>query len=540
MAADGSVIRHMFDVLIAGGQVVDGSGNVGFSAAVGITGETVHILRGDVAEVEATRTIDARGKVVCPGFIDFHAHSGLVILAEPHHVPKVHQGVTTEVIGVDGNSYAPFRSEADRQQFIQLNSGLDGNPPLEGKRWATVAEYLDLFDQHVAVNICYLVGNAPLRIAAVGWDDRPATAAEQADMRALLREAMEEGAWGLSTGLDYPPGSYADTDELVGLSTEAARLGGIYHSHVRYRLGDRFLDPFREAIDIGRRSGIPAHVTHFYQRLSTAGSATDMLGLLERARESEGLDVTFDSYPYIYSSTRLLIMFPDWLHNGGPAAIVAGLRSAETRERLREEVRPRGQSWQDIWLTYFKHQHNHQFEGRSVAEIAIMRNQHPVDALCDLLLEEDLQTSYTALSGDGGSLGRFVAHPLSMVGSDAVLLGEFPSPRTYGCFPIILGKFARDEGLLSLPQAIRKMTSFPAQRLGLTNRGLLRDGFHADVVVFDPRTVGAPATRAQPKQLPTGIEYVFVNGSLVVDQGAHTGALAGRALRRGRGPLAQG
>jgi N-acyl-D-amino-acid deacylase len=163
-----------------------------------------------------------------------------------------------------------------------------------------------------------------------------------------------------------------------------------------------------------------------------------------------------------------------------------------------------------------------------------MRNQHPVDALCDLLLEEDLQTSYTAFSADAGSLGRFVAHPLSMVGSDAVLLGEFPSPRTYGCFPIILGKFARDEGTLSLPQAIRKMTSFPAQRLGLQKRGLLRDGFIADVVVFDPRSVGSPATRSEPKQLPTGIDYVWVNGTLVVDQGVHTGALAGRALRRGR------
>jgi N-acyl-D-amino-acid deacylase len=524
----------MFDVLIAGGQVVDGSGNVGFRAAVGIDGETVQVLRGDVSNVEAARRIDARDKIVCPGFIDFHAHSGLVILAEPDHVPKVHQGVTTEVIGVDGNSYAPFRSAVDLRKFIQLNSGLDGNPPLHDKRWATVTEYLDLFDRRVAVNICYLVGNSPLRIAAVGWDERPATPAEQADMRALLRESMEEGAWGLSTGLDYPPGSYADTDELVGLSTEAARLGGIYHSHVRYRLGDRFLDPFREAIDIGRRASIPAHITHFYQRLYTPGSATDMLGLLERARADEGLDVTFDSYPYVYSSTRLLIMFPDWLHAGGPECIVAGLRSAEAREKLRREVVPRGQSWQDIWLTYFKQPHNHQYEGHSVAEIAIMREQHPVDALCDLLLEEDLQTSYTAFSADAGSLGRFVAHPLSMVGSDAVLLGEFPSPRTYGCFPIILGKFARDEATLSLPQAIRKMTSFPAQRLGLQKRGLLRDGFIADVVVFDPRSVGSPATRSEPKQLPTGIDYVWVNGTLVVDQGVHTGALAGRALRRGR------
>jgi N-acyl-D-amino-acid deacylase len=185
-------------------------------------------------------------------------------------------------------------------------------------------------------------------------------------------------------------------------------------------------------------------------------------------------------------------------------------------------------------LTYFKQSHNHRYEGRSVAEIAAMRDQHPVDALCDLLVDEDLQTSYVSLSGDGSTLPSFLAHPQSMVGSDAVLLGEFPSPRTYGCFPVILGKFARDERVLTLPQAIRKMTSFPAQRLGLSNRGLLRDGFKADIVVFDPVTVGAPATRGQPKQFATGIDYVFVNGTPVIDQAHHTGALPGRAIRRGR------
>jgi N-acyl-D-amino-acid deacylase len=522
----------MFDVLIVGGQIIDGSGNVGFPGSIGILAERIQVLRGDVSGVEASRRIDATGHIVCPGFIDFHAHSGLVILAEPRHLPKVHQGVTTEVIGVDGNSYAPFRNDEDRLRFIELNSGLDGNPPL-AQRWSTVEQYLALFDRRVAVNMCYLVGNSPLRIAAVGWDERPATPSELADMRALLREAMEAGAWGLSTGLDYPPGSYADTQELVDLSQEAARLGGIYHSHVRYRLGDRFLDPFREAIEIGRRSGIGAHITHFYQRLYTGGSATDMLALLERARD-EGVDVTFDSYPYVYSSTRLLIMFPDWIHNGGPDRLKSALQSPEARSQLRREVVPRGQSWGDIWLTYFKQPRNHVYEGRTVEEVALMRDQHPVDALCDLLLEEDLQTSYTALSGDGSTLPKFLAHPLSMVGSDAVLIGDYPSPRTYGCFPIILARFARDEGVLSLPQAIRKMTSFPAQRLGLRDRGLLRNGFVADVVVFDPASVGAPATRSQPKQLSTGIDYVFVNGTPVIDGGIHTGALPGRALRRGR------
>ena len=522
----------MFDVLIFGGQIIDGSGNVGFPGSVGISGERVTILRGDVSTVDAGRRIDASGRVVCPGFIDFHAHSGLMILAEPHHTPKVHQGVTTEVIGVDGNSYAPFREEADRRRFIELNSGLDGNPPLPSG-WSSVEQYLALFDRRVAVNICYLVGNSPLRIAAVGWDERPATRDELADMRALLREAMEEGAWGLSTGLDYPPGSYADTAELVHLSEEAARLGGIYHSHVRYRLGDRFLDPFREALDIGRRSGIGCHITHFYQRLYTPGSATDMLGLVERARD-EGVDVTFDSYPYVYSSTRLLIMFPDWVHNGGPDRVRAALSSPQDRERLRSEVRPRGQSWGDIWLTYFKQPANHLYEGRTVEEVALMRGQHPVDACATCCWKKTCRPRTPRSPATRRPCRSSWRIRCRWSAATRCCWATFPSPRTYGCFPIILGKFARDEGVLSLPAAIRKMTSFPAQRLGLSARGLLRDGCVADVVVFDPRTVSAPATRADPKQLAVGIEHVFVNGTPVIDSGVHTAALPGRALRRGR------
>src|ERR1700716_2524486 len=209
----------MFDLLITGGQIIDGTGNVGFYGAVAVEGETVRILRGDVSAVEAARVIDATDHVVCPGFIDFHAHSGLVILAEPRHEPKVRQGVTTEVIGIDGCSYAPFKDPEDLRRFIDLNSGLDGRPALPDA-WSTVAEYLALFDNRVAVNICYLLGNSPLRVNTVGWNNRPASAAEKADMQALLREAMQEGAWGMSTGLDYPPGGYATTDELVGLSCE--------------------------------------------------------------------------------------------------------------------------------------------------------------------------------------------------------------------------------------------------------------------------------------------------------------------------------
>ena len=524
----------MLDLLIKNGLIIDGSGNPGYYGAVGVKGDTVRVLRGDLSSVKAARTIDAADHVVCPGFIDMHAHSGLVILSEPHHEPKVRQGTTTELIGVDGNSYAPFRDHDDFLRFVELNSGLDGNPPLPG-RWSTVEQYLAMFDRKVSVNIAYILGNSPVRIDTIGWEDRPATKADVADMKAVIRESMEEGAFGMSTGLDYPPGGYADTDELVELSKQVADLGGIYHTHVRYRLGDRYLDPFREAIEIGRRSGVPVHITHLFQRApSPVGGAQRMLRLVEDASE-EGQDVTFDSYPYVHGSTRILIVFPDWAHNGGPERLKEVLRSRDGRERLRREIGPRAPSWHDMWLTYFKRPENHQYEGRSIAEVASTMGKHPVDALCDLLLEEDLQTCYVAAGGHGNTLPAFVTHPLSMVGSDAVLLGDFPSPRTYGCFPVILAEYVREENQMSLPTAIRKMTSFPAQRLGISDRGVLRDGMKADITVFHPKNVKAPATRTNPKQFPIGIEYVIVNGTVVIDQGQHTGVLPGRPLRHGRG-----
>ena len=522
----------MLDVLITGGLVVDGTGNPGYYGAVGVEGERVRILRGSLDGVEASRRIDATGRVVCPGFIDMHAHSGLVMLAEPRHEPKVRQGVTTEVIGIDGCSYAPFHSHADFEQFVEVNAGLDGCPPLPG-RWATVEQYLDQFTRRVAVNVVYLVGNSPLRIGAVGWDDRRPTAAELANQTALLRSALEEGAWGMSTGLDYPPGSYADTAELAHLCREVARHGGIYHTHVRYSLGDRFLDPFREAITIGRRSGSPAHITHFYQRTTAPAGASRMLGLVEDARD-EGLDVTFDGYPYAYSSTRLNIVVPQWAFDGGLAALRRNLADPEARGRMKREMATRAASWNEMWITNLKRPEHHRFEGRSIAEVAEMTGQEVVDAICDLLLKEDQQVSYVSAGANTATLPKFVGHPLYMVGSDAVLIGDYPSPRTYGTFPIILAEFAREERWLALPDAIRKMTSFPAQRIGLPDRGLLRDGLRADVVVFDAKTVKAPATRTEPKQFPVGIDYVLVNGQVVVAEGQHTGVLAGRALRRGR------
>lgn len=522
----------MLDLLIKNGLIIDGTASPGYYAAVGVEGDTVRILRGDVSSMEAARVIDATDHVVSPGFIDMHSHAGLVILSEPHHEPKVRQGITTELIGVDGNSYAPFRNHDDFLKFVEINSGLDGNPPLPG-RWSTVEQYLGMFNHKVAVNIAYILGNSPVRIDTVGWNDKPATPADIENMKAIIREAMQEGAFGLSTGLDYPPGNFASTEELTELSKQVADLGGIYHTHVRYKMGDRFLDPFKEAISIGENSGVPLHITHFYQALPSRGGGRRMLRMVEEAVEG-GQDITFDSYPYIYGSTRITIVFPDWTHDGGPEKVKEVMRSADGRERLKREVGPRAPTWHDMWLTYFKQPQNHQYEGRSIAEISEMRKQHPIDALCDLLLEEDLQTCYIAAGANGNSLPAFVTHPLSMVGSDAVLVGDFPSPRTYGCFPVILAEYVREENQMALPEAIRKMTSFPAQRLGIPDRGILRDGMKADITIFHPKDVSAPATRTEPKQFPIGIEYVIVNGTVVVDNGTNTGALPGRALKSGR------
>ena len=321
------------DIRIVNGTIVDGTGTPGRPGAVEIR-EGRLLLTGDAGTDEpATRTIDATGKVVAPGFIDLHSHSGLMLLADPLHEPKVRQGITTEVIGVDGNSYAPFATQEDLEAFVQLNAGLDGDPRRTHNTtidWDTVASYLTRFDGTISLNVAYLIGNSPLRIQAVGWDDAPATPQDRARMAALLSEGMQEGAFGLSSGLDYPPGSYATTDELAELAREAGRNGGFYHTHVRYSLGDRFLDPFREAIEIGRLGEAPAHITHFYHRKTFPGSPDQMLELVDRARE-DGLDVTFDAYPAEWASTRLLILIPTWVQAGGPA---------RTKERLADAERP--------------------------------------------------------------------------------------------------------------------------------------------------------------------------------------------------------
>ncbi|MEO8462431.1 MAG: amidohydrolase family protein, partial [Chloroflexota bacterium] len=377
------------------------------------------------------------------------------------------------------------------------------------------------------------------RIAAVGWEDEVADARAVANMRALLREGMEAGAFGISSGLDYPPGSFASTEELAALANEAGRLGGIYHTHVRYPLGDRFLDPFREAIEIGRRGETPSHITHYYHRATFPGSPDQMLELIDDAR-AEGLDVTFDAYPSEWASTRLLITIPTWVQAGGPAPTKKRLADPAIRTRIRGELQARGVLFAgaggiaDIRLGYFGRPEHARWEGLTLGEVGRETGTDLVELLCDLLLSEGLRLNQVTPGPHTDGIRQFLRHPVAMVGTDSTFISAKPSPRTYGSFPRILGQFVRDEGILGLEEAVSKMTSMPAARLGLRDRGRLIDGYVADVVVFDPALVRSLATYDEPRQFPEGIEHVFVAGVPVVTDGRHTGATPGRALRRGR------
>lgn len=519
----------MYDLLIRGGKIFDGTGNAWFRGDIAVAGETVTVLRGDTSQTDARRIIMAEGKIVCPGFIDMHAHSGLVILSRPRHEPKVRQGITTELIGVDGNSYAPILNPADLKHFIDLNAGLDGRPP-EGSHWSSVAEYLDAF-KGVAVNVAYLIGNSPIRMSALGWENRRPTESEASAMRGLVRRGMEEGAWGISTGLDYPPGSYADTAELVELAREANRLGGTYVTHVRYGLGDRHVDPIREALDIGAESGIPVHISHFNSGWPFPGAPRKLLQLVDERRQ-EGVQITADVYPYIYSSTRLISVIPQWAHDGGVPRLIERMEDEAERTKIAASPDFQRRDFRGVLVANFQRPRNKRFEGKSIAAIAETLGKSLIDTLCDLLLEENLDLVQIGTNGNPVNVREFIKHPNTMLGSDALLIGDAVSPRTYGAAPTFLGTLVRDEAILSMADCIRRLTSLPAQTIGLRDRGILRTGFKADIVVFDPETVHSPATLEEPKQFPVGIDYVIVNGTIVVDQGVHTGALPGRALRR--------
>jgi len=529
----------MLDLKIEGGLVVDGTGAPGTRADVGVRDERIVAL-GDLSREPAGRTLHAAGKVVAPGFIDMHSHSDWRLWVNRRAESKVRQGVTLEVVGNCGFSPAPVtaeRREELRGFALYLPEGFEF-------RWGSVGEYLDALDaEGLAVNVVQLVGHGALRIAAMGFARRPPTAAELATMQRLLEDGLRAGAWGLSTGLIYAPGSYAATEELVALARVAARGRAIYASHVRGE-GATLLPAVEEAIRIGRETGIPVQVSH----LKAAGRphwgrVADALARIDRAA-AEGLDVHADCYPYTASSTTLRALLPDSALDGGLAGLLGRLADPAARAALREALeRPaEGPSlldrvgWEQIMVAWAPGRP--EAEGRSLAALAAATGVTPAEAALDVLAATAGRAAVVLFQLDEADVRRALAHPRVMIGSDGSALAPYgelgrgkPHPRSYGTFPRVLGEYVREQRVLTLEQAVHKMTGLPARRLGLRDRGVLRVGAVADLVVFDPRRVADRATYADPHRYPVGVEHVLVNGRLVIRDGEHTGSLPGRLLR---------
>jgi N-acyl-D-amino-acid deacylase len=529
----------MLDLKLAGGTVVDGTGTAGGRTDVGVVDETI-VAIGDLSREPAGRTLNVSDRMVTPGFIDMHSHSDWSLWANRRAESKIRQGVTTEVVGNCGFSPAPASTEHldDLRAFaLAVPRGLDF-------RWRSMEEYLDAFDsQGTALNVVQLVGHGALRIAAMGFADRPPTASELRLMQDLLAAAMEAGAWGLSTGLIYPPGSYAATEELVALARVAARHRGLYASHVRGEAAT-LLEAVGEAIQIGREAEMPVQVSHIKAAgRPNWGNVPRALALIDAAI-AEGLDVTADVYPYTASSTLLRAVLPAWTLAGGLDALKRRLADASTRARIRAELTASadGQSlvdrvgWDNVMISSCPR--CREAEGRRLSELGAAWGRDPFDVAADLLLGDDGQAHVVMFQLDEGDLERALAHPRVMIGSDGSALaphGELGAgrhhPRSYGTFPRVLGRYARERRLLSLPQAVHKMTGLPARRLGLRDRGVIRVGAKADLVVLDPRRVADTATYEDPHRYPLGIEHVLVNGRLVVRDGEHTGSLPGTLVR---------
>jgi len=514
----------MFDILIINGRIVDGSGNPWYYGDVGVSGGKIAAI-GKLDPAVAAKVIDAEGQVVCPGFIDVHVHSDVMLLAEPRHEPKVRQGVTTELLGQDGLSYAPL-SPRNLQMMRRYLSGLNGDPDIAWD-WTSVGDFLSRFDGKTAVNVAYLIPHCALRVEAMGWANRLPTKVELDEMKKLAAQGMADGAVGFSTGLTYAPGCYSNTKELIEICKVIAQHGGIYVTHLRdYRAG--LFEALDEALEIGEKAGIAVHFSHFRGR----GRSEQMLAKVDEARE-RGLDVTIESYPYFVGSGMLQARLPTWVHEGGPEAILEKLSDPEARKRIKEDIHRRSPNWSKVFICGVESESNKNFEGYSIAELSARLDKEPVDFICDLLLEERLAVSHMVFGDDEEEedVRRIMTHHAHMVGSDSLLIGGKPNPRTYGTYPRYLGRYVRELGILTLEDCIRKMTSLPAQRLGLQDRGLLREGLAADIVIFDPDTVIDKATFEAPRRYPEGILYVLVNGELVVADGQHTGTLPGRALK---------
>jgi N-acyl-D-amino-acid deacylase len=526
-----------FDLVIRGGNVLDGTGAPAFRADLGLVGDTIAAL-GEIAPEQGRRVVDATGRHVAPGFIDVHTHSDPDVLVYPTADSRVRQGVTTELAGNCGGSAAPLAGlGADERRAEWKEDGLDAD-------WTDVASYLARVEKAgTSVNHALLVGQGTLRSSAIGDVDRPLSADEARAVARALEEALDQGAFGLSTGLEYVPGRYTPTSEIVGLARLVARRGGLYASHVRNEEA-RVLEAVAEAIEVGRASGARVEISHLKatgeSNWPKQGAALD---LLESARR-DGVAVLADAYPYTAYSTGLTILMEGWAREGGTAAILGRFRDPDARARIRREVEAQVKgdpgSWDRVVVSRVRNEKNRALAvGRSLVEIADGWGVAPVDAYLRLLEEEETAVSFIGHGMSPENVERVLRHPLVMVGSDGSSMAPVgkaaegrPHPRSYGTFARVLGLYARERGGFDLPTAVRKMTSLPADQVGLPDRGRIARGKRADLVVFDAATVRDSATFDDPHRFPDGISLVVVNGVPVVENGAHTGARPGRALRR--------
>lgn len=528
-----------FDIIIKKGRVVDGTGNPWFSTDVGIK-EGKILAMGDLSGEEGKRIIDATGLIVSPGFIDIHTHSDTVLLLNPTGDSHIRQGVTTNLVGNCGSSVAPVSDYMKRryeEMLKRYNLEID---------WTTLGEYLEkLKMKGTSLNTGFLVGNGTVRMAVMGMEKRTPTQEEMKEMERLVADAMEDGAFGLSTGLFYAPSGYAETEEVIALAKVSARYGGIYTTHIRGE-GIPLIEAVREAIKIGEVGRIPVEISH-HKAMGRRnwGKVRETLKMMGEARRS-GIEVTCDVYAWRAGATGLTATLPHWVHEGGIPNLIERLRCPEIRQKIRKEMAEGTPGWESIiqeigWenVMISSCPESREYQGKRVSDVAEEKGVDPYDFVFDLLIEEKGRVGIVVFGMSAEDIATVIKSPLSMIASDSSAispngpLGEGkPHPRTYGNFVKVLGEYVRERGLLTLEEAVRKMTSMPAQKIGLLDRGMLRVGNWADMVVFDIERVASKATYLEPHQFPVGVEWVVVNGVVTVEMGMHTGTRAGRVLRK--------
>ncbi|GHE04324.1 N-acyl-D-amino-acid deacylase family protein [Streptomyces alanosinicus] len=533
----------MEDLVVRDADVVDGSGAPSYRADVVIDGGRIVSIVKEAAASGcgrpcAMRELDAEGLVLSPGFIDMHAHSDLELLRDPDHSAKAAQGVTLEVLGQDGLSYAPV-DDRTLEQVRRAITGWNGYGDDIDLDWRSVGEYLDRLDEGIAVNAAYLVPQGTVRALVVGWEDRAATPEELDRMRRLVAEGMAQGAVGLSSGLTYTPGMYAPDAELTELCRVVASYGGYYCPHHR-SYGAGALEAYAEMVDLAREAGCPLHLAHATMNFGVnEGRAPELLALLDRALDA-GADITLDTYPYTPGCTTLAALLPSWASEGGPREILARLTDPATAGRIRHDLEVTGSDgchgvpveWEKVEISGVTGPAPADLVGRTVREAADRRGEDPWETARRLLVEDRLGTTVLQHVGHEDNVRTIMRHRTHTGGSDGILRGDKPHPRAYGTFPRYLGHYVRELGVLSLEECVAHLTARPAARLRLPDRGLVREGHRADLVLFDPETVASGATFAAPRTPPTGIPYVLVDGRFVIEDGRRTDVLAGRSVRR--------